>query len=129
MHAASMRPPSCERMCTVHVMEKTAVLARRHSDSVSRAEERRMVFSRSRERRDSVSVGREGSNAGEAMGERLHVIVKTPSVGRMGSGFITVAVVVTSILIFVREWFDGVEVRNIGNRALKLDAEDKPGVS
>lgn len=70
----------------------------RHSDSVSRAEERRRVFSRRRERRISVSVGRLTSKAGDAMGESSVVIVKMPSKGRSGKGFVTSAETLTRTL-------------------------------
>ena len=64
----------------------------RQRDSVSRAPERRIVFSRSRERSVSVVEGREPPNAGEAMGESSVVMVKRPSKGRSGKGVTTSAV-------------------------------------
>jgi hypothetical protein len=64
----------------------------RHRDSVSRAPERRMVFSRSRERSVSVSEGRLSSIEGEVMEESSVVMVKMPSKGRSGKGVVTSAV-------------------------------------
>jgi len=61
-----------------------------------------MVFSRRRERRISGSVGRLGSNAGEAMGENSDVIVNIPSKGRSGDGLVTSADIWTRILVFPR---------------------------
>lgn len=79
IQAASTRFPSCERMCTSARMDQTLWPAIRQSDSVSRAPERRMVFSRMRERRTSDSEGRLGSKWGEAMGDSSVVIWKRPS--------------------------------------------------
>ncbi len=59
---------------------------------MSRAPERRMVFSRRRERRVSVSEGRLSSIEGEVMGESSVAMVKTPSKGRSGKGVVTSAV-------------------------------------
>lgn len=56
------------------------------------APERRRVFSRRRERRISVSDGRDTSNDGEIMGDSSVVMVKTPSKGRSGKGAVTSAV-------------------------------------
>ena len=57
---------------------------------MSRAPERRIVFSRRRESRVSVSVGREeDSIEGESMGESSVVMVKRPSIGRSGKGVTT----------------------------------------
>ena len=59
---------------------------------MSKAPERRMVFSRRRERSVSVSEGRLISIEGEVMGESSVVIVKMPSKGRSGNGVVTSAV-------------------------------------
>ena len=59
---------------------------------MSRAPERRRVFSRRRERRISVSEGREGSIEGVVMGDSSVVMVKRPSKGRSGKGVVTSAV-------------------------------------
>ena len=56
---------------------------------MSRAAERRRVFSSRRDRRSSIWVGREGSKAGEAMGESSVVMVKRPSKGLSGRGAVT----------------------------------------
>lgn len=64
----------------------------RQRDSVSSAPERRMVFSRSRERRVSVSEERFTSIEGEVMGESSVVIVNRPSKGRSVKGVVTSAV-------------------------------------
>jgi len=53
---ASMRPPSWERMWQVARRDQTREPARRHRDSVERADERRMATSRRRERWVSRSV-------------------------------------------------------------------------
>ncbi len=68
---------------------------------MSKAPERRMVFSRSRERRVSVSEGRFISIEGEVMGESSVVIVKIPSKGRSGKGVVTSAVMWVWTLGFV----------------------------
>lgn len=48
-----------------------------------------MVFSRRRDRRDSVEVGWDVENAGEAMGESSVEIWNMPSKGRSGRGEVT----------------------------------------
>ena len=53
---------------------------------MSSAPERRIVFSKRRERRVSVSEGRDGSIEGERMGDNSVVIVKRPSKGRSENG-------------------------------------------
>lgn len=98
MQEASIRFPSCDRMWTSARTDQHFWPAMRQRDSVSRADERRRVFSRSRERRTSASVGRDGSNAGDAMGESSVVMVKMPSKGRSGNGEVTSAVIFASIL-------------------------------
>jgi hypothetical protein len=60
-----------------------------------------MVFSRSRERRVSVSEGRFTSIEGEVMGESSVVMVKMPSKGRSGKGVVTSAVMWVWTLGFV----------------------------
>jgi hypothetical protein len=65
---------------------------------VSRAPERRIVFSKRRERRVSASEGREGSIEGESMGDNSVVMVKRPSKGRSGKGVVTSAVMWVWIL-------------------------------
>jgi hypothetical protein len=65
---------------------------------VSKAPERRIVFSKRRERRVSASEGREGSIEGESMGESSVVMVKRPSKGRSGKGVVTSAVMWVWIL-------------------------------
>ena len=64
----------------------------RQSDSVSKAPERRIVFSRRRERSVSVSEGRLISIEGEVMGDNSVVMVNMPSNGRSGNGVVTSAV-------------------------------------
>lgn len=96
MHEASIKLPSCDKIWTSARTDQHFWPAIRHRDSVSSAEERRSVFSRSRDSRTSVSVGRLVSNAGEAMGDSSVVMVKMPSKGRSGNG------VVTSAVMFVR---------------------------
>ena len=71
---------------------------------MSSAWERRIVFSRSRERRSSVCEGRLGSNAGEVIGESSVVMVKRPSKGRSGRGCATVAEICVCTLKGVRMW-------------------------
>jgi hypothetical protein len=80
-------------------MDQTFCAAIRQRDSVSMAEERLRVFSKRRESRISVSVGRPTSKAGDAMGESSVVIVKMPSNGRSGKGLVTSAEILTRILI------------------------------
>jgi hypothetical protein len=65
---------------------------------VSRAPERRIVFSKRRERRVSASEGREGSIEGESIGESSVVMMKRPSKGRSGKGVVTSAVMWVWIL-------------------------------
>lgn len=89
---ASTRFPSCERTWTSARIDHTDCPATRHKDSVSRASDRRIVFSSSRESRASVEEGREASKEGSGMGEREVVMVKRPSKGRSGSGRVTSAV-------------------------------------
>lgn len=96
---ASIKLPAEERMCTSARMDHTFFEASRQRDSVSRAEERRIVFSRRRERRVSESEGREGSTWGESMGENCVVIVKMPSRGWVGRGETTVAEMWVCILV------------------------------
>jgi hypothetical protein len=76
---------------------------------VSRAPERRIVFSRRRERRVSASEGREGSIEGESMGDSSVVMVKRPSKGRSGKGVVTSAVmwiwILEEGLVGVLLWF------------------------
>lgn len=79
-------------------MDQTDIEASKHKDSVSRAPDLRIVFSSNRDRRTSVSVGRPGSNEGEAMGESSQTILKRPSVGLVASGFTTSADTRTRIL-------------------------------
>lgn len=92
MQEASVRLPSWLRMWMSALMDQHFDPAIRQRDSVSRAPERRRVFSRRRESRTSVSEGREGSKEGEAIGESSVVIVKMPSKGRSGKGVVTSAV-------------------------------------
>jgi hypothetical protein len=65
---------------------------------VSRAPDRRIVFSKSRERRVSASEGREGSIEGESIGDNSVVMVKRPLKGRSGKGVVTSAVMWVWIL-------------------------------
>ena len=65
---------------------------------MSRAPERRIVFSKRRERRVSASEGREGSIEGESMGDNSVVMGKRPSKGRSGKGVVTSAVMWVWIL-------------------------------
>lgn len=77
-------------MCTSARIDQTFELAIRQRDSVSSAPDRRMVFSRRRERSVSVSVGREeDSMEGESIGLSSVVMVKRPSIGRSGKGVTT----------------------------------------
>lgn len=65
----------------------TLLPAIRQRDSVSSAPERRIVFSRRRESRVSVTLGREeDSIAGLRRGESSVVMVKRPSVECVGRG-------------------------------------------
>lgn len=107
MQDASMSPPSWSMMCTSARRAKHFKPAMIHSDSVSRALERRMAFSSMRERMTSASVGlatqsdtakhwwtleyvyRPTSKAGEAIGENSVTIWKMPSNLRSGSGVVT----------------------------------------
>ena len=107
MQDASMSPPSWSMMCTSARRAKHFKPAMIHSDSVSRALERRMAFSSIRERMTSASVGlatqsdiarswwtlkhvyRPTSKAGEAIGENSVTIWKMPSNLRSGSGVVT----------------------------------------
>ena len=75
---------------------------------MSRAPERRIVFSRRRERRVSVSEGRFTSIEGEARGESSVVMVKMPSKGRSGKGVVTSAVMWVCTLGFVSENYSSV---------------------
>jgi hypothetical protein len=59
---------------------------------VSKAPDRRMVFSSSRDKRVSVSEGLFSSIEGEVMGDSSVVMVKMPSKGRSGKGVATSAV-------------------------------------
>lgn len=93
-----MRLPSWDNTWTSARIDQTFWAAMRHRDSVSIAEDRRRVFSSSRERRTSVSVGRPTSNAGEAMGESSVVIVNMPSNLRFSVGLVTSAEMLTSTL-------------------------------
>lgn len=96
--AASVRFPSCERTCTSARIENTERPAIRHSDSVSKAPERRIVFSKRRARRTSVSDGGP-LKAGDAIGESDVVIVNRPSKGRSGKGATTSAVMLVRTLL------------------------------
>lgn len=68
------------------------------SDSVSIARDRRMAFSRMRERMTSCSVGLPTSNDGEAIGLSSVVMVKIPSNLRSSDGLVTSAEICTHIL-------------------------------
>lgn len=68
-------------------------------DSVSIARDRRMAFSRMRERMTSCSVGLPTSNAGDAIGLSSVVIVKMPSNLRSSDGFVTSAETCTYTLM------------------------------
>lgn len=100
IHEASMRFPSCDKMCTSARTDQHFWPAIRHRDSVSSAAERRRVFSRRRDRSTSCSVGRLVSKAGEAIGESSVVMVKIPSKRRSGNGLVTSAVMLTRTLEF-----------------------------
>lgn len=120
MQDASMRFPAEDRTWTSARTLQTFCPAIRHRDSVSTAAERRSVFSNRRESRISVSVGRPGSNAGEAMGESSVVMVKMPSKARSGKGLVTSAEMLTRTLDAIQcetEVFIARERR--GERAIK----------
>lgn len=110
MLQASRRLPSCESMWHVAVRDQHFWPARRQSDSVERAEERRREISRRRERSVSVSVCLRvklevtsrskadayepylpTSNAGDAMGDSSVTTANMPSNFRSGKGAVTEA--------------------------------------
>lgn len=91
IHEASMRPPSASRTWTSALTDQHLAPAIMQRDSVSMELDRRMAFSRIRERIISDSVCLPTSNEGEAIGFSSVTIVKTPSNFRSSDGLVTSA--------------------------------------
>lgn len=117
-HEVSRRLPSCASTCTSARIAKHLRPAIKHNDSVSRAEDRRTVFSRILDSSASEMVGllkvntnclqietrltyRPTSKAGDAMGEISVEILKVPSNLRSGNGVVTSAEIHTDTLMEV----------------------------